>query len=265
MRIGLIALVLGYLCGWIFIPQRSYTLSYPFNSKANPLWTSPVSPKVVFSERRSLLPRQASLEGYDLALAWDSYDVACRILDARLDVSMSKAYLVRKQLSDGYFSTWAKLTCLQSLRSFYQNPIPPAGVDPELYSMRRANTLRLRELMVVDGSSNDWKKNARDGARVEWTDMNYLSHRHEASIAGHHLMMVLKRNWHDEDLSMPLQSTAYRHTLLSRIANLAVVSRDTSLADEIRDYWLYYSGKTRDANWDELLAMLDAIHDQKPR
>jgi hypothetical protein len=265
MRTGLIALVLGYLCGWLLIPQKNYTLSYPFNAGANPLWTAPVPLRLVSQERRSLLHRQTSLEGYDRALAWDSYDIALKIMDVRLNASTSKAGLVRQHLSDGYYSTWAKVTCLRSLQCFYQNPTPPASVDPGLYAARRANVLRLRELMVVDGGSSDWKKNARDGARVDWTDMVNVSYEHEASIAGHHLMMVLKRNWHDEDLSMPLQSTPYRHQLLSRIVNLATVSQDALLAEELRDYRLYYPGKAPDADWDELLARLSKTHDRKSK
>jgi hypothetical protein len=141
MRAGLLCLFVGWLLGWIFIAPMHYDVSKVVtfeDQRAATIWLSRDLPH----QRRGILdvvfPSKLSLAEYDFELAWESYDFSTQVLSREAD-------------------SWVKVMCMEALTSFYQREQSPSDLDASLYARRRGEVLRLREQLIVNGMTSDWR------------------------------------------------------------------------------------------------------------
>jgi len=237
MRAGLLCLFVGWLLGWIFIAPMHYDVSKVVtfeDQRAATIWLSRDLPH----QRRGILdvvfPSKLSLAEYDFELAWESYDFSTQVLSREAD-------------------SWVKVMCMEALTSFYQREQSPSDLDASLYARRRGEVLRLREQLIVNGMTSDWKRAVRNGDYVDWKEALKGDTSAEPAEVARHLMMILKRNWELEPMDAPLSLTTKRRELLLHIVDLIEKHPCPEAKDDLLDYRRYYQPTNEDKEWLYLL------------
>ena len=243
MRAGLLCLFVGWLLGWIFIAPMHYDVSkvVTFEDQRDAtIWLSRDLPH----QRRGILdmvfPSKLSLAEYDFELAWESYDFSTQVLSREAD-------------------SWAKVMCMEALTSFYQRELAPSDLDASLYARRRGEVLRLREQLIVNGMTSDWRRAVRNGDYVDWKDAVAKDSTGDPAETARHLMMILKRNWELEPMDGPFSVAPKRHELLLYIVGLIEKHPGPEANRDLSEYYRYYKPNKDDKEWPELLKRANAL------
>ena len=243
MRAGLLCLFVGWLLGWIFIAPMHYDVSKVVtfeDQRAATIWLSRDLPH----QRRGILdmvfPSKLSLAEYDFELAWESYDFSTQVLSREAD-------------------SWVKVMCMEALTSFYQREQSPSDLDASLYARRRGEVLRLREQLIVNGMTSDWKRAVRNGDYVDWKDAVAKDSTGDPAETARHLMMILKRNWELEPMDGPFSLAPKRHELLLYIVGLIEKHPCPEANRDLSEYYRYYKPNKDDKEWPGLLKRANAL------
>ena len=237
MRSHLLCLLAGWVLGWFIVTPLRYDVSLVVphrDQREAQTWTSNGLPH---SRRGALdfaFPSKLSLAEYDFELAWESYDFATRAVSEKSE-------------------PWAKVMCMEALTSFYQLEQAPSDLDASLYSRRRGEVLRLREQLIVNGMTSDWKRAVRNGDYVDWKEALKGDTSAEPAEVARHLMMILKRNWDLESMDSPLSLAPKRRELLLHIVDLIEKHPCPEAKDDLLDYRRYYQPTNEDKEWLYLL------------
>jgi hypothetical protein len=113
--------------------------------------------------------------------------------------------------------------------------------------------LRLREQLIVNGMTSDWKRAVRNGDYVDWKDAVAKDSTGDPAETARHLMMILKRNWELEPMDGPFSLAPKRHELLLHIVDLIEKHPCPEAKDDLLDYWRYYQPTNEDKEWLYLL------------
>ncbi|NBR32415.1 MAG: hypothetical protein EBT84_09655 [Sphingomonadaceae bacterium] len=225
------------MLGWCLVPPLRYDASLVVphrDQREAQSWTSTGLPH----SRRGVLdfafPSKLSLAEYDFELAWESYDFATRAVSEKSE-------------------PWAKVMCMEALTSFYQREQAPSDLDASLYARRRGGVLRLREQLIVDGMTSDWKRAVRNGDYVDWKEALKGDTSADHPEVARHLMMILKRNWDLESMDSPLSLAPKRRELLLHIVDLIEKHPCPEAKDDLLDYRRYYQPTNEDKEWLYLL------------
>ena len=244
MRAGLLCLFVGWLLGWIFIAPMHYDVSKVVtfeDQRAATIWLSRDLPH----QRRGILdvvfPSKLSLAEYDFELAWESYDFSTQVLSREAD-------------------SWVKVMCIEALTSFYQREQSPSDLDASLYARRRGEVLRLREQLIVNGMTSDWRRAVRNGDYVDWKDAVAKDSTGDPAETARHLMMILKRNWELEPMDGPFSLAPKRHELLLYIVGLIEKHPCPEASRDLSEYYRYYKPNKDDKEWPGLLKRANALN-----
>ena len=237
MRSHLLCLLAGWVLGWFIVTPLRYDVSLVVphrDQREAQTWTSNGLPH---SRRGALdlaFPSKLSLAEYDFELAWESYDFAKGALSEKLE-------------------PWAKVMFMEALTSFYQLEQAPPDLDASLYARRRSEVLHLREKLIVNAMTSDWKRAVRNGDFVDWKEALKGDTSAEPAEVARHLMMILKRNWEIEPMDAPLSLTPKRRELLLHIVDLIEKHPCPEAKDDLLDYRRYYQPTNEDKEWLYLL------------
>jgi len=243
MRSYLLCLLAGWVLGWCLVPPLRYDASLVVphrDQRQAQSWTSTGLPH---SRRGALdfaFPSKLSLAEYDFELAWESYDFATRAVSEKSE-------------------PWAKVMCMEALTSFYQLEQAPSDLDASLYSRRRGEVLRLREQLIVNGMTSDWRRAVRNGDYVDWKDAVAKDSTGDPAETARHLMMILKRNWELEPMDGPFSLAPKRHELLLYIVGLIEKHPCPEANRDLSEYYRYYKPNKDDKEWPGLLKRANAL------
>jgi hypothetical protein len=148
---------------------------------------------------------------------------------------------------------------MEALTSFYQREQAPSDLDASLYSRRRGEVLRLREQLIVNGMTSDWKRAVRNGDYVDWKDAVAKDSTGDPAETARHLMMILKRNWELEPMDGPFSLAPKRHELLLYIVGLIEKHPCPEANRDLSEYYRYYKPNKDDKEWPGLLKRANAL------